>query len=132
MTDIRSRCVYEISTDTRPIVYRSLDRLAAEYRPTLDRQSTDTRPPVGRQSTDCRPTLGRPSTDYRSTIDRLSIDYRPLYRSTVDRYSGRHSGRHYVAITYSKHDPILRSGFRIMFVISRFYSIHFTVTLAGT
>ena len=107
MTDIRSRCVYEISTDTRPIVYHSLDRLAAEYRPTLDRQSTDTRPPVGRQSTDCRPTLGRPSTDYRSTIDRLSIDYRPLYRSTVDRYSGRHSGRHYVAITYSKHDPMI-------------------------
>ena len=105
MTDIRSRCVYEISTDDRPIVYRALDRLAAEYRSTLDRQSTDTRLPVGRQSTDCRPTLGRPSTDYRSTIDRLSIDYRPLYRSTVDRYSGRHSGRHYVAITYSKHDP---------------------------
>ena len=113
MTDIRSRCVYEISTDTLPIVYRSLDRLAAEYRPTLYRQSTDTRPPVGRQSTDCRPTLGRPSTDYRSTIDRLSIDYRPLYRSTVDRYSGRYSGRHYVAITYSKHDPIWLSENKI-------------------
>ena len=116
MTDIRSRCVYEISTDTRPIVFRSLDRLAAEYRPTLDRLSTNSRPTldrlstgsrptVDRQSTNCRPTLDRLSTDSRSTIDRLSIDYRPLYRSTVDRYSGRHSGRHYVDTTYSKHDP---------------------------
>ena len=81
---------------------RNIDRYSADSlslsRPTGGRISTDTRPPVGRQSTDCRPTLGRPSTDYRSTIDRLSIDYRPLYRSTVDRYSGRHSGRHYVAI----------------------------------
>ena len=116
MTDIRSRCVYEISTDTRPIVYRSLDRLTAEYRPTLDRQSTDTRPPLGRQSTDCRPTLGRPSTDYQSTIDRLSIDYRSLYRSTVDRYSGRHSGRHYVAITYSKHDPCCLHFILLIFI----------------
>ena len=27
---------------------------------------------------------------------------------------------------------VSRLGFRIIFVISRFYSIHFTVTLAGT
>ena len=106
MTDIRSRCVYEISTDTRPIVYRSRDRLAVEYRPTLDSLSVDSPPTVDRLSVDHRPTIDRLSTDYRSTIDRPSIDYRPLYRSTVDRYSGRHSGRHYVAITYSKHDPI--------------------------
>ena len=85
MTDIRSRCVYEISTDTRPIVYRSLDRLAAEYRPTLDRQSTDSRPTLDRLSVDSPPTVDRISVDHRPTIDRLSTDY----RSTIDRYIDR-------------------------------------------
>ena len=58
MTDSKSRCVVEISTDTRPIVYLTIDRLSTDYRPTID----------------------RPSTDYRPTIDRLSTDCRPLYR----------------------------------------------------
>ena len=74
MTDIWSRCVYEISTDTRSIVYRSLDRLATEYRPTLDRLSTNSRPTLDRLSTDSRPTVDRLSTDYRSSVDRLSTN----------------------------------------------------------
>ena len=85
MTDVRSRCVYEISTDTRPIVYRSLDRLAAEYRPTVDGNSTACRSTVNRLSTDSRSTIDRLSIDYRPTIDRLSTDY----RSTIDRYIDR-------------------------------------------
>ena len=84
---------------------RNIDRYSADSlslsRPTGGRISTDSRPTVDRHSTACRSTVHRLSTDSRSTIDRLSIDYRPLYRSTVDRCSGRH----YVAITYSKHDP---------------------------
>ena len=61
MTNSKSRCVIEISTDTRPIVYLTIDRL----------------------STDCRLTIDRLSTDYRRTIDRLSTDFRP----PVDRLS---------------------------------------------
>ena len=94
MTDIRSRCFYEISSDTRSIVYRSLDRLATEYRPTLDRLSTNSQPTLDCLSTDCPPTIDRLSTDYRSTIDRLSIDSRPTidrlsidYQPTIDRLS---------------------------------------------
>ena len=87
MTDIRSRCVYEISTDTRPIVHRSLDRLATEYRPTLDRHSTASRPTIDRLSIDYRPTLDRLLTDYRSTIDRyidrLSTDIAVDITSTL-------------------------------------------------
>ena len=82
------------------------DRISTDTRPTIDQLSTDTRPPVDRLSTNSQPTLERLSTDNRLTVDGLSIDYRPLYRSTVDRYSGRRSGRHYVDTTYSKHDPI--------------------------
>ena len=44
MTDSRSRCVVEISTDTWPIVYPTIDRLSTDYRPTIDRLSTDYRP----------------------------------------------------------------------------------------
>ena len=69
MTDSKSRCVVEISTDTRPIVYLTIDRLSTDYQPTIDRLLTD-----------YRPTVDRLSTDYRPTIDRLSTDYRPLYR----------------------------------------------------
>ena len=69
MTDSKSRCVVEISTDTRPIVYLTIDRLSTDYRPTIDRPSTDYQPTIDRLSTDCRP-----------TIDRLSTDCRPLYR----------------------------------------------------
>ena len=50
MTDSRSRCVVEISTDTRPIVYPTIDWL----------------------STDCRLTIDRLSTDYLPTVDPLS------------------------------------------------------------
>ena len=76
MTDSKSRCVVEISTDTRPIVYLTIDRLSTDYRPTIDRLSTDH-----------RPTIDRLSTDYRPTIDQLSTDCRPLYRpiSTVNK-----------------------------------------------
>ena len=69
MTDSKSRCVVEISTDTRPIVYLTIDRLSTDYQPTIDRLLTD-----------YRPTVDRLSTYYRPTIDRLSTDYRPLYR----------------------------------------------------
>ena len=61
MADSKSRCVVEISTDTRPIVYLAIDRPSTDYRPTIDRLSTD-----------CRPTIDR-------YIDRY-----------VDRYLGRH------------------------------------------
>ena len=80
MTDSKSRCVVEISTDTRPIVYLTIDRLSTDYRPTIDQLSTDHRPTIDRLSTDYRPTIDRLSTDYRPTVDRLSTDCRPLYR----------------------------------------------------
>ena len=51
MSDSKSRCVVEISTDARPIVYPTLDWL----------------------STGCWPTIDRLSTDYRPTVDLLSI-----------------------------------------------------------
>ena len=100
MTDSKSRCVDEISTDTRPIVYLTIDRLSTHYRPTIDRLSTD-----------YRPTIDRLSTDYRPTVDRLSTDYRP----TVDRYIDRLSTAISTAmstdisvdITHSKQDPFL-------------------------
>ena len=80
MTDSKSRCVVEISTDTRPIVYLTIDRLSTDYRPTIDQLSTDHRPSIDRPSTDYRPTVDRLSTDGRPTIDRRSTDCRPLYR----------------------------------------------------
>ena len=80
MTDSKSRCVDEISTDTRPIVYFTIDRLSTDYRPTIDRLSTDYRRTIDRLSTDHRPTIDRLSTNYRPTIDRLSTYCRPLYR----------------------------------------------------
>ena len=84
MTDSKSRCVDGISTDTRPIVYLTIDRLSTDYRPTIDLLSTEYRPTVDRLSTDYRPTIDLLSTDYRPTIDRLSTaistDCRPLYR----------------------------------------------------
>ena len=39
MTDSKSRCVVEISTDTRPIVYLTINRLSTDHRPTIDRLS---------------------------------------------------------------------------------------------
>ena len=84
MTDSKSRCVVEISTDTRPIVFLTIDRLSTDCRLTIDRLSTDSRPlcrpTVDRVSTDCRPTVDRLATEYRPTVDRLSTDCRPLYR----------------------------------------------------
>ena len=73
MTDSKSKCVVEISTDTRPIVYLTIDRLSTDYRPTIDRLSTDYRPTIDRLSTDYRPTVDRLSTA-------ISTDCRPLYR----------------------------------------------------
>ena len=83
MTDSKSRCVVEILTDTRPIVYPTLDWLSTACRPTIDRQSTDCPPTTDLLSTDYRPTTDRLSTECRSTIDRLSINCRP----TVDQLS---------------------------------------------
>ena len=99
MTDCKSRCVVEISTNTWPIVYLTIDRLSTDHRLTIDRLSTDYRPTVDRLSTDYRPTVDRP------TIDRLLTDYRP----TVDRLSTALSTAMStdisVVITHSKQDP---------------------------
>ena len=46
MTDSKSRCVIEISTDARPIVYPTLNWLSTGCWPTIDRLSTDHRPTV--------------------------------------------------------------------------------------
>ena len=80
MTDSKSRCVDGISTDTRPIVYLTIDRLSTHYRPTIDRLSTDYRLTIDQLSTDYRPTIDQLSTNHRPTVDRLSTDCRPLYR----------------------------------------------------
>ena len=40
MTDSRSGCVVEISTETRPIVYPTIDWLSTDCRLTIDRLST--------------------------------------------------------------------------------------------
>ena len=101
MTDSKSRCVVEISTDTRPIVYLTIDRLSTDYQPTIDRLLTDYRPTVDRLSTDYRPTIDRLSTDYL----RVSTDYRPLYRPSVDRLSTAISTDRSVDTPYSRHDP---------------------------
>ena len=105
MTDSKSRCVVEISTDTRSIVYLTIDRLSTDYRPTIDQLSTDHRPTIDRPSTDYRPTNDRLSTDHRPTIDRLSTDC----RLTIDRLSTAISTAMStdisVDITHSKQDP---------------------------
>ena len=60
MTDSKSRCVVEISTD---------------YRPTIDRLSTDHRPTIDRLSTDCRPTIDRLSTAISTAMSTdISVD----------------------------------------------------------
>ena len=102
MTDSKSRCVVEISTDTRPIVFLTIDRLSTDCRLTIDRLSTDYRPL-------CRPTVDRVSTDCRPTVDRLSTECRP----TIDRVSTAISTAISTAmstdisvdITHSKQDP---------------------------
>ena len=88
MTDSKSKCVVQLSTDTRPIVYLTIDRLSTNYRPTIDRLSTNYRPTVDRLSTDYRPTVDRLSTDYRPTVDRYIDRY-------VDRYVDRYLSWHY-------------------------------------
>ena len=80
MTDIKSRCVVEISTDTRSIVYLTIDRPSTDYRRTIDRLSTDYHRLSDRLSTDYHRLSDRVSTDCRPTVDRLSTDCRPLYR----------------------------------------------------
>ena len=77
MTDIRSRCVFEISTDTRSIVYPTIDWVSTDCRLTIDRLTTDYRPTIDQQSTECRPTINR-------YIERVSTERRPLYRP-IDR-----------------------------------------------
>ena len=51
LTDSKSRCVVEISTDTRPIVYLTIDRLSTDYPQTIHRLSTDYRPSIDQLST---------------------------------------------------------------------------------
>ena len=99
--EVRLRNIDRYSADSLSLSRPTGDRISTDTRPTIDQPS----PTLDRLSTACRPPVDRLSTDYRPTIDRLSMDYRPLYRSTVDRHSGRHSGRHYIDTTYSKHDP---------------------------
>ena len=94
MTDSKSRCVVEISTDTRPIVYLTIDLLSTDYRPTIDQLSTDHRPTIDRPSTDYRPTIDRISTDCRPTIDRLSTAISTAMSTDIS-----------VDITHSKQDP---------------------------
>ena len=100
MTDSKSRCVVEIWTDTRPIVYLTIDRLSTNCRPTIDRLSTDYRPTLDRLSTDCRRLyrplcrpLCRPIS--RSTLPRVNKIHGILFTvGNVDRDIGRHSGRY--------------------------------------
>ena len=102
MTDSKSRCVVEISTDTRPIVFLTIDRLSTDCRPTIDRY-------IDRLSTDCRPSIDGLSTDYRPIVDRVSTDCRP----SIDRLSTAMSTAISTAIstdtsvdiTHSKQDP---------------------------
>ena len=108
MTDSKSRCVVEISTDTRPIVYLTIDRLSTDYRPTIDRLLTDYRPTIDRLSTDYRPTIDRLSTDYRPTVDRLSTDCRPTIDRLSTAISTAMSTDISVDITHSKQDPSLQ------------------------
>ena len=77
MTDSKSRCVDEISTDTRPIVYLTIDRLSTDHRLTIDRLSTNYRPTVDRY------------------IDRLSTAISTAMSTDIS-----------VDITHSKQDPI--------------------------
>ena len=51
---------------------------------------------------------------------------------TVDLFSVYLLSRVDFVICYNISRYILRFGYQIMFVISKFYSIHFTVILAGT
>ena len=87
MTDSKSTCVVEISTDTRPIVYLTIDRLSTDYRPTVDRLSND-----------CRPTIDRLSTDSRPTIDRLSTAISTAMSTAMSTDIS-------VDITHCKQDP---------------------------
>ena len=99
MTDSKSRCVVEISTDTRSIVYLTIDRLSTDYRLTIDQLSTDHRPTIDRPSTNYRPTIDRLSTDRRPTIDRLSTAISTAMSTDIS-----------VNITHSKQDPITLKG----------------------
>ena len=73
MTDSQSRCVVEISTNTRPIVYPTIDWLLSDCQLTIEWLSTDCRPTIDWLSTGSRPL-------YRPSLGRVSTDYRPLYR----------------------------------------------------
>ena len=113
MTDSKSRCVVEISTDTRPIVYLTIDLLSTDYRPTIDRLSTNYRPTIDRLSTDHRPTIDRLSTEYRPTVDRLSTDCRPTIDRLSTAISTAMSTDISVNITHSKQDPIYVLKFKV-------------------
>ena len=72
MTDSQSRCVVEISTNTRPIVYPTIDWLLSDCQLTIEWLSTDYR---------------RLSTNYRLTVDRLSTAISTEFGPSVDRLS---------------------------------------------
>ena len=92
MTDSKSRCVVEISTDTRPIVYLTIHRLSTDYRPTINQPSTD-----------YRPTIDRLLTDYRPSIDRLSIAISTAMSTAMSTDIS-------VDITHSKQDPKMKGA----------------------
>ena len=118
MTDSKSRCV-EISTDTRPIVYLTIDRLSTDYRPTIDWPSTDYQPTIDRLLTDYRPTVNRLSTDCWPTIKRLSTAISTAMSTDIS-----------VDITHSKQDPVLvASGCGPWFPILYFPIAHNTLCL---
>ena len=103
MTDSKSRCVVEISTDTRPIVFLTIDRLSTDCRPTIDRY-------IDRLSTNCRPSIDGLSTDYGPIVDRVSTDCRPSIDRLSTAMSTAISTDTSVDITHSKQDPIILSN----------------------
>ena len=77
MTDIRSRCVGKISTDTRRMVHRSVHRISVDTRSIVDWLSVDSRSSSDRVST---------AMSTATSPDIIAVNI------AVD-------------ITYSKHDP---------------------------
>ena len=81
---------------------------SVKYRPIIGEVSAKCWPGIGdlkaisadihinRLSTDYRPTIHQVSTECRSTVDRVSTECRSSVDRYVDRYSGQHSGRHYL------------------------------------
>ena len=88
MTDSKSRCVVEISNDTWPIVYLTIDRLSTDYRPTIDRLSTDCRPlyrPLCRPiSQSTLPTVNKILDIYQMLKKRNWLIYENIFKKEKD------------------------------------------------